>query len=990
MRENIILGILAPVDAGKTTLSEDLLYLGGSIRSIGRVDKGDTFLDHNSMEREHGITIFSKQAQFASPGLEDRTYTLLDTPGHADFSSEMERTLQVLDYAVLVISGKDGVTGQVRVLWKLLQHYQIPAFIFINKMDQQGTDRDAILEQVRSELSKHCVDFGIDLQDPDQQEELAVCDDTLLEAYFEGNEVGPEDVMRLILERRLFPLYFGSALKMKRNPGDPADGGDEGVIRLLKGLDLYARMPAYGDAFGARVYKISRDETGSRLTWMKITGGSLKSRTLLTLSRNGETGEEKADQIRSYSGEKFQPLAEAFAGQVCTVTGLTMTYAGQTIGAAGPRRAAGGQEETGAAGADGLLQPVLSSRILLEPGMDQYLAYRNLLQIEEEEPMLHITYDETKKEITAQMMGEMQRDVIRRIAYDRFQMLIDFGQPGIVYKETIKNTVEGVGHFEPLRHYAEVHLLLEPGEPGSGLVFSTRCSTDVLAKNWQRLVLTHLGERRHRGVLTGSEITDMKITLIAGRAHEKHTEGGDFRQATYRAVRQGLMMAENILLEPWYDFKMEIPRDSLGRALTDLQQMGARLSAPDFTGENGETALVEGSAPVSAMGDYSQEVKTYTRGEGRLTCTVRGYEPCHNTEEVMEARAYDPELDFANPAGSVFCSHGSGTLVPWNMVRDYMHVDTGWRPSLADGSYDLAEGAFKVSFVKSGMSGMSEAGGMSGNVNDFYNGSDAEEGYGRDTAGYRAGREKKDTRSFKEKARDYAAGEEELRAIFERTYGAVKPRVGEDAASGSESRRIRAGAGSGGTAGQEAYSSEQFYGRTKGGRGGQTGRDQKTYLLVDGYNIIYDWKDLRELGDQNLQSARDKLMEILSNFAGYSSEHVILVFDAYKVSGGQERVFRWHNIDVVFTKEAETADLYIEKAAHELTKKYAVKVATSDAVEQIIAYSAGAQRISARMLLEEILDTEKEIRQRTEEGRDSGKVVSRIEIPDLTEKPDSI
>ncbi|MBQ5361050.1 MAG: TetM/TetW/TetO/TetS family tetracycline resistance ribosomal protection protein, partial [Lachnospiraceae bacterium] len=691
------------------------------------------------------------------------------------------------------------------------------------------------------------------------------------EAYFDGNEVGAEDVIRLIMERRLFPVYFGSALKMKRNTADPADGGDVGVIRLLEGLDLYARMPAYGEEFGARVYKISRDETGSRLTWMKITGGRLKARTLLTLSRNGESGEEKADQIRSYSGEKYQSLAEAYAGQVCTVTGLTMTYAGQIIGAAGPGRAAGGAGDSAGTGADGLLQPVLSSRILLEPGMDQYLAYRNLLQIEEEEPMLHITYDEAKKEITAQMMGEMQRDVIRRIAYDRFHMLIDFGQPGIVYKETIKNTVEGVGHFEPLRHYAEVHLLLEPGEPGSGLIFSSRCSTDVLARNWQRLVLTHLGERRHRGVLTGSEITDMKITLIAGRAHEKHTEGGDFRQATYRAVRQGLMMAENILLEPWYDFKMEIPRDSLGRALTDLQQMGARLSAPDFTGENGETAMVEGAAPVSAMGDYSQVLKTYTRGEGRLTCTVRGYEPCHNTEEVMEERAYDPELDFANPTGSVFCSHGSGTLVPWNMVRDYMHVDTGWRPSLADGSYDLADGAFKVSFVKSG---------MSGGMNDFYNDMDTEEGYGRDTAGYRAGREKKDTRSFKEKARDYAAGEEELRAIFERTYGAVKPRVGEDSYAGSGSRRIRAGSGSGtgsgsgsgtgngsglstgsgtsgtgssggsaagGAAGQEAYSADQFYGR-RGGRSGRAGKgpgpDQKVYLelqLYKGHERFNRW-----------------------------------------------------------------------------------------------------------------------------------------------------
>ena len=917
-REYITIGILAHVDAGKTTLSEGLLYLGRTIRRIGRVDTRDSYLDNNEMEREHGITIYSKQAAFSALSEEmDRTYTLLDTPGHADFSAEMERTLQVLDYAVLVISAPDGVTGQVRTLWRLLDHYHVPVFVFVNKMDQKvsmqtkaaageetfPSAREILsaeeLEEYRKicrdlcgtlegELGGHFVDFGRDLSDESFQEDLALADEELMEGFLDGTPIGKDQAADLIRQRKVWPVLYGSALKMV------------GVKELLQALDTYAAAPVWKDTFGARIFKITREENGGRLTWMKLTGGSLRARTLLTLEKNGEEICEKADQIRVYNGTKFTPVQEACAGMVCTVTGLTASYAGQGLGS---------EERNG----EGLLQPVLASSILLPAAEDPYKAYRNLRQLEEEDPVLHIAYDETKKEITAQVMGEMQREVLRRQAWDRFHLRIDYGSPAIVYKETIAAPVEGVGHFEPLRHYAEVHLLLEPGEPGSGLVFQADCPVNILARNWQRLILTHLEERRHRGVLTGSDITDMKITVIGGRAHEKHTEGGDFRQATYRAVRQGLMMAQSVLLEPVYRFRLELPQDTLGHALTDLQQMGASFGQPDFV-EN--RAVLEGLVPVSEMGDYARQLSAFTRGEGSLSCLLEGYRPCHNTEQVLAERGYDPEQDLRNPSSSVFCSHGVGTIVPWDQVRDYMQVDTGWEMEEDDDPRMEELEAYTASAVKEART--------------------------------------RDTRSFQERQRDLMAQEEELMAIFERTYGRIAPRVGEEARKKTGPR----------TFGKETLPPAYKKPRKT---------PEKEYLLVDGYNIIFAWEDLRDLAQTDIKAARDRLMDILSNFAGFRKEHVILVFDAYRVPGGRGEIYHFHNIDLVFTKEAETADLYIEKAAHELTRQYKVTVATSDAVEQVIIFGTGAFRMSAQMLLEEIILTERKIRtdyvEKTEEGK---------------------
>lgn len=872
VRENLTLGILAHVDAGKTTLSEALLHLTGTIRHAGRVDHGDAFLDTDAMEKERGITIFSKQAVFVSGG---RRYFLLDTPGHADFSTEMERVLQVLDAAVLVISAADGVNGQVRILWRLLQHYQVPAFIFVNKMDQAGADHDALLRQIREELSVHAVDFGIPIDDAGQQEELAVCDDALMEAFLDGKKVTEEDVRGLAAQRKVFPVLFGSALH------------EEGVQELLDVLDTYASAGAEaGDAFAARVYKISRDEGGKRLTWMKILGGALYPRAVIPESTDEKGQPQKVDQIRIYSGSGFRPVQEARPGMVVAVTGLTGTHIGQNLGALK------GEEP------QQILQPVIRCSLILPPGEDVHNAYRKLKVLEEEEPMLRLSYDGEKREITVQLMGQVQREILQRMIRERLSMQVQFGQPQVVYRETIANTVEGVGHFEPLRHYAEVHLLLEPSERGSGLTFDTKCSTNVLARNWQRLILTHLEERQHRGVLTGSPITDMKITLIGGRAHEKHTEGGDFRQATYRAVRQGLMMAQSVLLEPFYDFRLEVPSGSLGRAMNDLQQMGAQFGQPDL-GTAGHSIL-EGYVAVSSLGEYAADMAAYTKGEGHITCTFRGYEPCHNAEEVIEKTGYFPELDERNPSSSVFCSHGVGTIIPWDRVRDYMSVDTGWRP-------------------------------------------DAETADSKETEG-KPRRDKRE-RDFKERQRNFYADEDELRRIFERTYGPIRPSVGEGSSEARRSCVISAPSGSSG--------------RSRKKNAGQ----EKTYLLVDGYNIIFAWEDLRELAEEDIKAARDRLMDILSNFAGYRSEHLILVFDAYRVKGNPGEVYHYHNIDVIYTKEAETADLYIEKAAHELTKKYRVTVATSDAVEQVIIYGAGAVRLSAKGLLEEIILAQEDMRE---------------------------
>ncbi|MBP3881274.1 MAG: TetM/TetW/TetO/TetS family tetracycline resistance ribosomal protection protein, partial [Lachnospiraceae bacterium] len=645
IEQNLILGILAHVDAGKTTLSEALLHITGAVRRAGRVDHGDAFLDTDDMEKERGITIFSKQARFTSErGEIRRTYTLQDTPGHVDFSTEMERVLGILDCAVLVISAADGVNGQVRVLWRLLEHYNVPVFLFVNKMDQNGADREVLLSSVKKELSTRCVDIMPDagsslaknLEDPDVQEEIAVCDDELMNAYFDGEMVTIPQICELTASRKLFPVLFGAALR------------EQGVNELLECLDMLIQPPAYGDEFGARIFKITRDG-GARLTWMKLTGGKLSVKTPLADCTDDKGMPEKVEQIRFYSGGKFETKQEAAAGEVCAITGLTRTKIGQGIGAESE-----GEEE--------LLQPVLRCKVILLPGEDLFKAYKNLSILEEEDPTLHLGYDEEKKEITAQIMGQVQKEILQRMIRERLGLRVDFGDPSIIYKETIARTVEGVGHFEPLRHYAEVHLLLEPGVPGSGLVFENRCRADVLAVNWQRLIMTHLEEKRHRGVLTGAEITDMKISLLTGRAHLKHTEGGDFRQATYRAVRQGLMMTESVLLEPFYSFRLEIPQESLGRALTDLQQMGANFTQPDL--EDG-CSIITGSAPVSRIANYAETLAAYTRGEGQITCTLKGYEPCVNAEEVIAASGYDPELDLRNPTGSVFCSHGAGTPVPW-------------------------------------------------------------------------------------------------------------------------------------------------------------------------------------------------------------------------------------------------------------------------------------------------------------------------------------
>ena len=911
--QNMILGILAHVDAGKTTLSEALLHITGAVRKAGRVDHKDAFLDTNEMEKERGITIFSKQARFTSVrGEQQRSYTLLDTPGHVDFSTEMERVLGVLDCAVLVISAADGVNGQVRVLWRLLDHYRVPTCIFVNKMDQDGADRAALLASIRKELGTRCVDvmpgsgtLADQLESGDVQEEIAVCDDALLDAYLEGEPVSVSQMCRLTAERKLFPVLFGAALR------------EQGVPELLECLDTLLQPPVYGDTFGAKVFKITRDG-GARLTWMKLTGGRLSVKTPLAECTDEKGNPEKVEQIRFYSGNKFETRQEAAAGEVCAVTGLTGTRVGQGIGAE-----AGGTEE--------LLQPVLRCAVILPPGEDLFKAYRSLRTLEEEDPTLHLNYDEEKKEITAQIMGQVQKEILQRMIRERLGLRVSFGDPSIIYKETIARAVEGVGHFEPLRHYAEVHLLLEPGLPGSGLVFENRCRADVLAVNWQRLIMTHLEEKRHRGVLTGAEITDMKISLLTGRAHLKHTEGGDFRQATYRAVRQGLMMTESVLLEPFYSFRMEIPQESLGRALTDLQQMGANFTQPDL--EEGRS-VITGSAPVSRIANYAEQLAAYTRGEGQITCTLKGYEPCTNAEEIIAASGYDPELDLRNPPGSVFCSHGAGTPVPWYEVRERMHVDSGWR----DPSDGPMTGKALLGYTEEDMWEEDLSYGSAGRT------------------GLRAGvRKEEKPVSFGEREARFFAEEDELRRIFERAYGPIKSRFSDDEPDNGRSAKSWKRA-------SRVISADPPDKRSHAARK----VSEKEYLLIDGYNIVFAWEDLRELAIKDIMAARDKLIDLIVDFAGFRKEHVILVFDAYKVRGGRGEVIHVGGIDVIYTKEAETADLYIEKAAHELSKRYKVTVATSDAVEQVIIYGAGAYRMSAQNLLEELVLTKSLMREHYE------------------------
>ena len=894
----LVTGILAHVDAGKTTLSEALLYFGGSIRKPGRVDKGDAFLDTYGQERERGITIFSKEARISYKALQ---LTLLDTPGHVDFSAEMERTLQVLDMAILVISASAGVQGHTRTLWRLLNRYGVPIFVFVNKMDQPDTDRETILEKLKADLSEYCIDFT-DQETEEFFENIAVSDEGALNEFLTTDRICDETIQKLIRERKIFPCFFGSALKLT------------GVEELLNGLLRYTGGTVYPAGFGARIYKITRDAQGNRLTHMKITGGSLKARDELSGTgeasfqgggqiRRREPWTEKINQIRLYSGEKFETPAEVTAGEICAVTGLTKTRAGEGLGF-----------ERGTVRPE--LSPILSYSVLLPEGMDAAVMLPKLRQLEEEEPQLHIVWDERIKEIKAQIMGQVQIEVYRNLIRERFGVEVDFGTGSIVYKETIANTVEGVGHFEPLRHYAEVHLLLEPGLPGSGLRISSDCREDLLDLNWQRLVLTHLEEKEHPGVLAGAPITDMKITLKAGRAHLKHTEGGDFRQATYRALRQGLMQAENVLLEPYYDFRLEVPDSAVGRAMSDLDKMRGNFSLQQSgTG----TAVLEGMAPMALLQDYQKEVVSYTKGAGQLHLSLKGYFPCHNTEEVLENACYDPERDVENPSSSVFCAHGAGFLVAWDEAPSYMHLESCLKnKGDEDGNPAAADGEEWSWLSESGEDGIFTAKG-------------AERVSGREKAGENAS-------SF--------IGTEEIDEILNRTAYAN-----------------RKGSGTGNRNGWRRNGRKEESTLT---RGAQTRTYKQTpkkeaYLLVDGYNVIFAWDELKELAEKNLDGARGRLLDLLCNYQAVKGCQLIAVFDAYRLAGHPTEVSDYHNIHVVFTKEAETADQYIEKFAHENSHKYDVTVATSDGLEQIIIIGEGCRLMSSRELKEDIERLSREI-----------------------------
>ena len=849
-QKRLVVGILAHVDSGKTTLSEAMLYRAGAIRKLGRVDHKDAFLDTNTLEKERGITIFSKQALLTAGNTD---LTLLDTPGHVDFSTETERTLQVLDYAVLVISGTDGVQSHTETLWRLLRRYHIPTFVFINKMDLPGPGKDALLDQLNHRLGEGFVDFGA--EEAARNDALALCDERLMDAVLENGTLTDADIIPAIARRHVFPCWFGAALKL------------DGVDEFLAGLDRYTREAPALEAFGAKVFKISQDEQGARLTWLRVTGGVLKVKAQLTGEADGEPWAEKANQLRLYSGAKYT-LAESIApGQVCAVTGLTKARPGEGLGA---------ERDSDLP----VLEPVLSYQVLLPEGADVHAALGKLHRLEEEEPQLHVVWNETLGEIHVQLMGEIQLEVLKSLLAERYGLDVSFGPGGILYKETITEAIEGVGHYEPLRHYAEVHLKLEPLPRGSGMQFAADCREEVLDKNWQRLVLTHLEEKQHLGVLIGAPLTDVKITLIAGRAHQKHTEGGDFRQATYRAVRQGLMLAKSQLLEPWYAFRLEVPVENLGRAMNDIQRMEGTFDPPE-SGE--ETAVLTGFAPVATMRSYPMEVVGYSRGRGHLSLTLDGYRPCHNAAEIIEAVGYEPEHDLDNPADSVFCAHGAGFVVPWDQVRSHMHVDSGWGKSTRPAQETAAPQ--------------------------------------RRAMAYRA--------TLEEDA--------ELLRIFERTYGPIK----RDplAAFRPVQKRER-----------PDFAAEQW-------------EIAPEYLLVDGYNIIFAWDELNALSKESLEAARHKLMDILCNYQGYQKCNLILVFDAYRVPGSPGSIEQYHNIHVVYTKEAETADMFIERVTHEIGKNRRVRVATSDGMEQIIILGHGALRVSARMFHEEVLNVEKQIRQ---------------------------
>lgn len=854
--KKIAVGILAHVDSGKTTLSEALMYSSGNIGKLGRVDHGNSFLDTFSLERSRGITIFSKQAVLKYG---DTLFTLLDTPGHVDFSAETERTLRVLDYAILVISGTDGVQSHTVTLWKLLKKYGIPCFVFVNKMDLFGADKSSIMLSLRSKLGDGFVDFTYTSGD-EFFENIALTDEKLLDKYYENGEIEKGDIIAAIRERNIFPCMFGSALKL------------EGIEKFLERLSEYTVMPDYGDTFGGRVYKISQDDQGSRLTFIKVTGGELKVKEILRSQKN--TSGEKVNQIRIYSSDKYTQTDSVGAGTVCAVTGITFTRPGDGLGFERNNTIP-------------VLSPVLNYRVVPPENVDIHTLLEKMRILESEDPQLNVIWDEHHKEIRVQLMGDIQLEILSCIIKDRFGISVTFGKGSIIYKETISDTVEGVGHFEPLCHYAEVHLLISPGKRGSGVVINSKCREDLLDKNWQRLIITHLYEKTHRGVLIGAPVTDVEITLISGRAHAKHTEGGDFRQATYRAVRQGLRTAKSVLLEPYYEFTLEVPTENIGRAMTDIQRMFGSFDTPD---QNGEFSVITGYAPVSTMSDYSREVASYTHGRGRFSCSLKGYEPCHNSEEIISASAYDPDADTDDPCDSVFCSHGAGHTVKWNEVTDYMHLPSVLVPETDDNT----------------------------------SGSSAEELF-----------------SKCRNQSDVFALDKELMQIFERTYGAVRKRGGESSGSftsydkktGSSYKRREA----------KNYDGEE-------------------YVLVDGYNVIFSWENLGKLAKDNIDAARSALVNILCNYQGYKKCELILVFDAYKVKGSVGEVETIGGINVVYTKEAETADMYIEKVSHKLAKNHRVRVVTSDGMEQLIILGGGALRVSSRAFLEEVERAQAEIR----------------------------
>lgn len=835
----IVVGILAHVDAGKTTLSEGMLYTSGAIRTMGRVDNRDAFLDTYALERERGITIFSKQAVFL---LGTTQVTLLDTPGHVDFSPEMERTLQVLDYAILVISGADGVQGHTRTLWNLLRRYEIPTFVFVNKMDQEGTDAEVLLQELKNVLEEGCVNFSAK-RDAHFYEETAVCSEDALEEFLETGRLKKETLQELFFERQLFPCFFGSALRL------------EGVKEFVEQMQELIKVPAYPETFGAKVFKIARDEAGNRLTYLKITGGSLKVKAVIE--------GQKVNQIRIYSGEKYEAVNEVEAGSICAVTGLSDTYPGEGLGA---------EQGTYLP----VLEPVLNYQVIPTEGDDPILLLPKLRELEEEEPQLHIVWEEALQEIHVQLMGEVQLEVLKTLIYERFGVEVEFGQGNILYKETIQNTVEGVGHFEPLRHYAEVHLLLEPGEPGSGVQCMSVSSEDLLDRNWQRLILTHLMETEHRGVLTGAPITDIRITLVSGKAHLKHTEGGDFRQAVYRAVRQGLKQADSVLLEPYYEYRLELPSENVGRAMTDIERMHGTFGLPQIEADR---TILTGTAPVSTMRDYQKEVHAYTRGNGTLQCTLKGYALCHNTEEVLAATGYDSERDTLHPTGSVFCAHGAGFLVPWYEVKEYMHLPSIMQEKPSDSSEEK-QTAYRVS-----------------------------------------------------KETDAWIDTEEVDRIIAQSVGANKKQ------KTLPKKKV-----------------PEYYKSTSKPKKQEV---REEYLLVDGYNVIFAWEDLKDLAQVSIDGARGKLLDVLCDYQGMKKCNLIVVFDAYRVQGHKTEISTYHNIHVVFTKEAETADQYIEKFAHENGKKYNVTVATSDGLEQIIIRGQGCRLLSARELKDEIERTKK-------------------------------